>query len=263
MPDILSSNFRPHRVGVGLPREELAFYEAQQNAEVFNNHLSEVYQRHHLEMSGPFKRPSNPAYKGPYKKPAGTANQGEPSPIVYTDRALQKSRMTNATRKALGPSWHPNDHRNDGMDDYGVPKASDLNCPSEWEAPIPDKYLQDFNRTWYEDDEDNDADQLLADMTSNAHAPWRNHLPLRPMYGPGGDLRTTSRYFGKTDITKWDEATREADLTHSSVSVEPGPFVRPEPQSFFSWSDSSTQEIRGKRLRKSFRENLGWLCYSE
>ncbi|KAJ4355985.1 uncharacterized protein N0V89_004010 [Didymosphaeria variabile] len=262
MPDIVTSNLRPHRFSVGLPHEELAFYEAQLNAEVFQEHLGEAYQRHHMGVSGPFKRPSNPAYNGHFKKPNDTAG-GEQFPLVYTDRALQKSKMMNATRKALGPNWQTADHLDDDLENYGAPKvSSDWNCQTEREAPIPDKYLQEFNQMWYEDDEDTDADQLLADMTSNSHAPWRNHLPLRPMYGPSGDLRSPIRYFDKAEIMMWNEATHEAHLTHPSV-VEPGPFVRPEPQSFFSWSDSSTEESRGKRLKKSFRANLGRLCHLE
>ena len=56
---------------------------------------------------------------------------------------------------------------------------------------IPQKYIDEFNQKWHEYDEDNDADQYIADMMANA--PWRKHQPIRPMYTADGEFSLPHR----------------------------------------------------------------------
>ncbi|KAF2446853.1 hypothetical protein P171DRAFT_442079 [Karstenula rhodostoma CBS 690.94] len=236
---------------LGLPGEEYKLRKERHNSRLLHTHLDDLYARHSLGMKGPLRRGQLDAWGPnpglPYKKPIDTANQGKRPPTKYTNLALQGSQIAKATRQALGPSWYPTAHLDDGLGNHGVPHmSSDRSEQMQAEDPIPDKYVHEFNRLWYEDDEDNDADQLLADLTPNAHAPWRNHLPLRPMYGPDGEFRTSSRYFDKTEIMEWNMASYKASVTHREV-IEPKHTVRPKPQSFFSWSDSSREKSQKKK----------------
>ncbi|KAL5399759.1 hypothetical protein PMIN03_012616 [Paraphaeosphaeria minitans] len=365
---------------VGLPGEEYTLRKERHNARLHHTHLEDVYARHSLGMQGPMRRGQLDAWgpnpELPYRKPVGTATAGKLPTTKHADHALRQSEVANATRRALGRSWHPTDHLDDGLEKYAVPRVSsdwhevpqrrdpipdkyiqeyaklfygnegdimqqegaisdeyleELNqefdrllCEhvrdamqrentipekylhefnrtlyeydednpharykqTEQEDPIPDKYLREFNRLWYEDDEDNDADQLVADLTPNAYAPWRTHLPLRPMYCPDAEFRTSTHYWDKTEITNWSKASFKASGTHREV-VEPGPLnqtesqgcvrwsdltlahqevpepkpiVQPEPQSFFDWSDSSSPEEipEESRRKKHSRASSHW-----
>lgn len=240
MPDIRTSERYTHRSTVGLPGEEHALLKTQQNAVVLNVHLEDVYRRHHMGQVGPFRRPPKPD-NGPYVKLAGLPS--ETARRQTNDSALRKSQTAQATRKALGPSFYPTDYVDDGRD-YTVPRlANDWYHSNEPEGPIPENYIQEFNRMWYEDDEDNDADQLLADLTHNA--PWRTHLPPSPGYG-------------------------HLPLPHEVMS---NPLDRPATQSAFSWSSSSQEDdessrketkarraSRGERAMKAFRNSIGRIC---
>jgi hypothetical protein len=261
MPDKRPRDLYVRSADLGLPSEEYTLLKKRKNGALLYTHLKDVHLCHHVAYTGRIRHGPKPDL--PRKMPGNTANLGKRRSPKHTDRVLQESQIASATRQALGPSWHPIEYLYDDLEYSGVPRvSSDRNDQLQEKGPIPDIYLQEFNRMWYEDDEDNDADQLLADLTPNA--PWRNHLPLRPMYGPDGEFRTSTQYFDEPEIMRWDEATHEAHMTRQAV-VDPEPLIRPKLQSFFSWSDSSIQEERRekklswrhspwKRLKKSFRE---------
>jgi hypothetical protein len=87
------------------------------------------------------------------------------------------SEARSATRAALGGSFdfHDEGHKR------SLRREAEYQRSRGWiddngtrRHPIPKKYLNEFNRKWHEDDEDNDADQYLADHTREA--PWRKHV---------------------------------------------------------------------------------------
>ncbi|KAF9737908.1 hypothetical protein PMIN01_03191 [Paraphaeosphaeria minitans] len=236
---------------VGLPGEEYTLRKERHNARLHHTHLEDVYARHSLGMQGPMRRGQLDAWgpnpELPYRKPVGTATAGKLPTTKHADHALRQSEVANATRRALGRSWHPTDHLDDGLEKYAVPRvSSDWHEVPQRRDPIPDKYLREFNRLWYEDDEDNDADQLVADLTPNAYAPWRTHLPLRPMYCPDAEFRTSTHYWDKTEITNWSKASFKASGTHREV-VEPGPLNQTESQGCVRWSDLTLAHHRRKK----------------
>jgi hypothetical protein len=116
----------------------------------------------------------------------------------------------------------------------------------EEEKPIPQRYIDEFNQMWHNHDEDNDADQYLADLTANAS--WREHQPLRPMYRP------TDMSYGalpgprKSDVTEHRPALRRDNARLNAPRV--GEFsasapVRPALVSRFSWdSEDLTKRTR-------------------
>lgn len=266
---------------VGLPSEEYTTLKERHNSRLLHTHLEDVYARRGLGMQGPLRRgrfdARGPDPDVPYRSPIATAIPGKRPASKHTNRVLQESKVLNATRRALGYSWHLTDHLDDGSEEYGVPRVSSdwtqwedmiadeylqgFNQPTyedegemiQQDDSIPDRYLQEFNHFWYEDDEDNDADQLLADLTPNA--PWRNHQPLRPMYGSGSEFRTSTRYRDKDEIAQWSKALCKASVTHREV-VELKPTVRPEPKSFFNWGDASSPEE--SQNRKHSRGSSHW-----
>lgn len=101
---------------------------------------------------------------------------------AYRDAGLSQSEcyrvseVRSATRATLGGSFE--------FDDEGYERSrrreSEYQRSRGWndDEPscelIPKKYLDEFNKKWHEDDEDNDANQYLADFAREA--PWRKHI---------------------------------------------------------------------------------------
>ncbi|KAH7075425.1 hypothetical protein BKA63DRAFT_594851 [Paraphoma chrysanthemicola] len=109
----------------------------------------------------------------------------QPSSSAYRDAGLSYSQrhgiseVRNATRAALGPSFDFTDdtygrstrHR----DNYERSRGWTDDRPSPSGA-IPQRYLNEYNQRWHEDDEDNDADRYLDDH--NRNATWRRPARL-------------------------------------------------------------------------------------
>jgi hypothetical protein len=129
------------------------------------------------------------------------------------------------------------------------------------------RYIDEFNQMWHEDNEDNDADQYLADMTTNVS--WRMHQPLRPMYRPMGMPYGALPGPHRCDGTGCRPALRREnarlDAPHVyefSASVP----IRPALVSRFSWdSDDLTERTQsptaalaqtGKSLLKRLTPNF-------
>ncbi|KAF1917141.1 hypothetical protein BDU57DRAFT_548696 [Ampelomyces quisqualis] len=95
------------------------------------------------------------------------------------DERVRVSETRKATRAALGASFDFDDdsykrsRRRD--DDYARPRGWKEDAPCS--EAIPQRYIDDFNKRWHEDDEENDADRYLADHTPEAR--WRKHEPIR------------------------------------------------------------------------------------
>lgn len=272
-----------HPTNVGLPGDEYKMLKERHNSKQLQSHLGDVYARHDLGMQGPLRRGQFDA-RGPnpdvhYRKPVDTTNAGRSRTPKYADRVLQKSKVANATRRALGPSWYPNEEPipekylqefDRTMYEYDEDNPHAKRKYKE-EDPIPDKYLQEFNRLWYEDDEDNDADQLLADLLPNSQAPWRVHAPIRPMYGPDVDFDTSIDEWYTTGSTELSRTSFHTSRT-GEVDFKPEPVLEdedrrwsgftlnhredifpklpmnPEPQSFFDWSDSPSPDRSQRKM---------------
>ena len=109
-------------------------------------------------------------------------------PLTGEERS-HRSKMRYATRKALASSTKaPGGCNFDGNDSAGRESSvyTDGWEYSDQEEPIPQKYIDDINKTWHEDEEDNDATQYLADVMDDA--PWRTHAPMRPLYNADGEF---------------------------------------------------------------------------
>lgn len=108
----------------------------------------------------------------------------EPTRSAYRDAGLslesrvRVSETRNATRAALGSSF---DFTDDGYersrrreDNYQRSRGWIDDEPRR--APIPQKYQDEFNKLWNEDEEANGAYQYRSDSSSDA--PWREHVVL-------------------------------------------------------------------------------------
>jgi hypothetical protein len=110
----------------------------------------------------------------------------EPPRSAYRDAGIsqsQRSRISEvrgATRAALGSSFdfiddsYERSRRRD--DDYHRSRGWLDKEPRR--DPIPQKYQDEFNKLWHEDDMANDADRYRDDYTSPKNAPWREHVML-------------------------------------------------------------------------------------
>lgn len=114
----------------------------------------------------------------------GNSGHSYPAPHSnYRDAGLSEgervriSQVKSATRAALGPSFHFDDgtfHRSRRHNNYQRSQGW-TDHTENGIKDIPQKYIDEFNQKWHEDDEDNDADQYLADYAGEA--PWRKHAP--------------------------------------------------------------------------------------
>ncbi|KAF2675966.1 hypothetical protein K458DRAFT_397446 [Lentithecium fluviatile CBS 122367] len=103
------------------------------------------------------------------------------------EQRLRRSEVKSLTRQALGSSFTPEYDYHAGSYVGREPPA----YGGQWDyydggEAIPQKYINEFNRMWHEDDEDNDAERYVADMMPNA--PWHQHEPIRPLYTATGEL---------------------------------------------------------------------------
>lgn len=116
----------------------------------------------------------------------GNSSVSKPAPLSsYRDRGLSQSerhrisQIKSATRAALGPSFNFIDEASycllDHTDEYQRSRGWTDQINGAAQGVIPQDYIYEFNRYWHEDDEDNDADQYIADYQKEA--PWRKHAP--------------------------------------------------------------------------------------
>jgi hypothetical protein len=136
------------------------------------------------EYRGLYRAQTRERLESHFEHRGGSSSSSESSHSVYRDAGLAReerraiSEVRSATRAALGSSFDFDD------DSYGRSRRhmDKYQRSYGWtgEEPcggaIPKKYLDEYNQRWHEDDEDNDADQYLADYASRA--PWRNHERL-------------------------------------------------------------------------------------
>lgn len=159
------------------------------------------------------------------------------------DRRYEISATRNATRAALGANFDPYDADSYARssrrgEDYGRSRAFS-------EAPrspaIPQRYRDEYNRLFNEDDRSRDTHQYRADMTSNA--PWRQHAPLDSDHyrgEPSTHRRRTSAAPSRVD-SAYDS---RYDSTH----------FRPNQPSAFDWDEDSVhQPSRRDRFMGMFR----------
>lgn len=202
----------------GLPGDQHAALVRRQKLEKF-------YQRRGSDLSARSDLSSNSSRRSSVE-----------SSRLSPEQRLAKSEMRSATRQALGHSWHPSDGFSDSSSSAGSYQST---YGSHWEykddgKPIPQEYIDQFNRRWHEDDEDNDADQFVADMQRDAT--WRKHQALRPMYIPGGEFEAAdhrvwstqgSQTLNKPPASRSKSNAARIDSAHLSLL-----------RSKFSWSDT-------------------------
>jgi hypothetical protein len=93
------------------------------------------------------------------------------------DQRLRISEVKSATRVALGSSFDFDDDSYGRLDrhEHKYQRSHGWVDDAAQGGNIPQKYLDEFNQHWHEDDEENDADQYMADHAREA--PWRKHAP--------------------------------------------------------------------------------------
>jgi hypothetical protein len=139
----------------GLPVDEYRSLRRAQDRSCLETHFS-----HRGNVNTPYTVPYS-AYRS-----AGLS-QGE---------RFRVSQVKSATRAALEGSFDFDDEgydrsrRREGEYQRSRGWIDDDVCRD----PIPQKYLDEFNQKWHEDDEDNNADQYLADCSREAA--WRKHV---------------------------------------------------------------------------------------
>ena len=136
--------------------------------------------------------------------------------LTRTESKLQNSQLAMATRRALGSNSYPTAYspRDDHKAKHGTSKPfSSGDHQGTRHHPIPQKYLREFDRMWYEYDEDHDADQLLADLTPNGS--WRAHAPLRPVSYCEGDYPTPKMHANKAQGSSSNRVSDQASRCHS------------------------------------------------
>jgi hypothetical protein len=148
------------------------------------------------------------------------------------------SEVRSATRSALGSSFNFDDESYErSMRREGEYQQS-RGWISEDETrhdPIPKKYLDEFNRKWHEDDEDNDADQYLADCASEAK--WRRHV-----------LPEESRFVEPLHTGRPASSRADSGYAGSEFMRPRTPPIVPLPRSKFSCGVSEVEPWRHRYL---------------
>lgn len=264
---MLSNQNTPSLSGPGLPGEEYARLKGRYEVGRVYSEPQEIYDRQFstetnitpLGGTASSRTEHNAAYM-----PSGNVGHDASRYAIRSQRELRKSQTATATRVALRYAFESS-QQNSSMSDHQemVTNPHMLNGSSfeheEEQHPVPARYIEDFRQKWYEDDEDHDPGQLLADMTSNT--PWRMHAPIQPMIGSAYYSQDTSssdqgqNLMEKPSIEEGMPAQQRLG-GQQPVSVRPAPL-----QSHFSWSTTnSSSHDDGKscclRVSKSTKESL-------
>ncbi|KAF1836821.1 hypothetical protein BDW02DRAFT_492598 [Decorospora gaudefroyi] len=183
--------------------------------------LQERQQRAHLEahFAQPALAPSHTSVRP--KTSYQEAN-------LPQDRRAHISEIKNATRDALGSSFDFTDDSYDrGQSSSGTRRAT---TQYSYEEPIPQRYIDEFNKKWHEDDLKYEH-QYRADCTHNAG--WRTHQNM---------------YVDIKPLPRHESAPRYANV------YEPRPLTREAPKmlrSKFSF-DSAVETTLETKPKHSF-----------
>ncbi|KAF2273313.1 uncharacterized protein EI97DRAFT_445050 [Westerdykella ornata] len=116
--------------------------------------------------------------KSTSSKHSSSSSSNKKDSRLTHDQRTSVSEIRYATRKALGPSF-------DFTDTYVAPKRKTTrhhygNDEEAGKEHIPQRYIDEFNRRWVQDDFEEDAHQFVMDCLPNGVAPWRRHQALVP-----------------------------------------------------------------------------------
>jgi len=139
----------------GLPGEE---YSRLHTRDRLNTHFE-----HRGNKDAPYPEPTRSAYRD-----AGLSRESR----------VRVSETRSATRAALGSSFDFTDdgfERSRRREDYYQRSRGWIDDAPRC-APIPQKYQDEFNKLWNEDEEANGSYQYRSDSSSDA--PWREHVAL-------------------------------------------------------------------------------------
>ena len=253
--------------GPGLPGEEYARLKGRYEVESVYSQPQEIYDRHLSTESNP--TPSGGTAGSHAKRnaacmPSDNIVHDARRYAICNERELHKSQVATATRIALRGAFESSQEFSsisDHQERVAEPQMLNRNSfeNEEEQHPIPSKYIEEFRQKWYEDDEDHDPDQLLADMTSTA--PWRIHAPIQPMIGSAYYSQDTSSSDQRQ--SEMEKPSIEEDIPAQQRLGDPQPAsVRPAPlQSHFSWSttNSSSHDDGGPcclRVSKGAKKSL-------
>ena len=112
------------------------------------------------------------------------------------------SAMQNATRHALGPSFDFTQHSFEKLAqrDRNAASTSDVVVDEKagggYDRPVPQRYIDAFNRKWAEDDAMYDSTQACADRVPAAA--WRQHADMPTDIAPD-DLHVSLRNVSRAD----------------------------------------------------------------
>jgi hypothetical protein len=146
------------------------------------------------------------------------------------DARLRISAVKNATRTALGPSFDFTDDSynrsqrcTDASSVPSVRRGADKSLD-----PIPQRYIDEFNKKWRDDDLKYDAHQYAADMTHNT--PWRAHAPMyvdikplprqEPLHRPLPQTTNSGCFDGGLSVCEPRSLTRGRPALVSKFSCE-------------------------------------------
>ncbi|KAF2256872.1 hypothetical protein BU26DRAFT_558308 [Trematosphaeria pertusa] len=223
----------------GLPSEQYAALAGRQKVEG-------LFSRGGSSQAGYSPSPpKTPRFNSPQRSYAG----------LTQEQRLHASEVRHATRKLRGPSFD--------FDDESYSSAGRHRYGGHWDyrddgKPIPQKYIDEFNQKWHEDDEDNDADQFIADYQCDAT--WREHQSVYSCSAPRCEYEVADMTRHVEDYKRSQgQAPRAHRRTVRRAEAEP----RPDLFSKFSWDssdDSEDSEAPKKstplRRRKSIGEGL-------
>lgn len=192
-------------------------------------------------------------------RPSTSYNRSNP----YRDTGLSKdhridiSKVRNATRAALGPSFsfddddsypHPTQHRDNYERDNYERSRGWIDDGEYSSAPIPKKNLDEYHQRWQEDDEDYDVDRYQADYAKDA--PWRqpaemNHVPMPIQYS----------YHVRHEVPVMHRHDSGVAISARAGSVRPATSHHPVLKSKFSFGDDEDEGGVKKKggLRGLFR----------
>jgi hypothetical protein len=163
---------RYHQTAISLPSEEYRTLCRAQDRERLNKHFE---------------------HQGNRLKPAAAPYSAYRQAGLPQDERVRISEVKSATRAALGASFDLDDDSYGRLEEHEHEYQRSRGWVDDTppRSAIPQKYLDEFNRLWHEDDEDNDADQYLADHSHGA--PWRKHVPLEHYKLAAEPIRNKSR----------------------------------------------------------------------
>ncbi|KAH8730410.1 hypothetical protein GQ44DRAFT_768188 [Phaeosphaeriaceae sp. PMI808] len=230
MPHFLSPDYTPRRLSsssfsssfssaksAGLPGDEYIHLIKAQRRLRLEDHFSSPK----ASLPRPFQSPSSP-----YR------NKG-----LSQSHRCDISEVRSATRTAFRSNFDFNadncERSRSGQSEYEDSRGwTNIDAASR-DGAIPQKYIDNFNRRWHEEDEDNDADQYLADCTPNAS--WRMHAKLYTDM-PGHRTLRERRCF---------------DKENSSIYIQLPAQPKCRPTSQFSFDED--EPVRSRGLRNVFR----------